>query len=164
MPGYGYVLGLKAFALEETGDYGAAEATVLERDRAGVATDFLASIFETNDPNQAQGGMLTAREILANGADRIETELAGQTQMQVYLFNVIGEIYQNLGLYDEAIALEPQPENGEPLGGAPTGHDGQLPRGAVDRGRRRCRRTEARVLQHLRGPRALRPALSPRRL
>ena len=27
MPGYGYVLGLKAFALEETGDYAAAEAT-----------------------------------------------------------------------------------------------------------------------------------------
>ncbi len=66
---------------------------------------FLVSMFEDADPAQSRGETITAREILDRGAQRIRRELADQPQVQATLMDVIGEVYQNLGLHRDADPL-----------------------------------------------------------
>jgi len=47
---------------------------------------FVVSFFQASDPDTAQGRELTAAEILAQGAERVERELADQPQIQQRLF------------------------------------------------------------------------------
>jgi eukaryotic-like serine/threonine-protein kinase len=83
-----------------------------ERDRArreaatatGVA-EFLTGLFRASDPNHSAGASVTARELLARGAERIDSELAGQPEVRTRLMNVIGNIYRSLGLYQDAISV-----------------------------------------------------------
>ena len=70
----------------------------LEADRAEQVAAFLVSLFEASDPSYAPGDTLTARELLENGAERIETELADQPTIQASLYEVIGTAYASLGL------------------------------------------------------------------
>ncbi len=84
-----------------------------ERDRAQQeaataeqVTALLAGIFRGSDPsNTAKGersGLdVTAQELLDRGARRIE-ELEGEPLVQAELTNVIGRVYRELGLYEEA--------------------------------------------------------------
>ncbi len=65
---------------------------------------FLRSVFETSNPYVAPARM-TAREILDNGAVRIRSGLDGQPAHQALLMNVIGTVYSDLGLYDDAAAM-----------------------------------------------------------
>ncbi len=76
-----------------------------ERLRAEQVSDFLVELFEVTDPRRAQGTMLTARELLDNGADRIRGELAEQPEIQAKLMDTIGRVYQQLGLYKSADPL-----------------------------------------------------------
>jgi non-specific serine/threonine protein kinase/serine/threonine-protein kinase len=90
-----------------------------ERDRAETATkraeqeteaaqevsDFLVELFEVSDPSEARGNTVTAREILDEGAARIENKLEGQPRIQGRLANVMGKVYQSLGLYEPAQRL-----------------------------------------------------------
>ena len=85
----------------------AAEA---ERANRGEATaeqvsDFLVGLFEVSDPSEALGNTITAREILDEGAERIETELADQPLVQARLMHSMGQVYEGLGLYEPAAAL-----------------------------------------------------------
>ena len=80
-----------------------------ERDRANLeaatakqVSDFLASLFQVSNPKEARGNSLTAREVLDNGARRIEKELAGQPEIQGRLMATIGDVYSSLGLYAQA--------------------------------------------------------------
>ena len=85
-----------------------------ERDRAqneaAKATEvsaFLEDLFASSDPAQSRGDEVTARELLEAGAERIETELAGQPEVQAQMYGTIGRVYRSLGLLDEAgAALE----------------------------------------------------------
>ncbi len=69
--------------------------------RAEKVRDFMISIFKEADPAQAQGQILTARDVLEQGARRIETELAGAPDLQVQLYNSIAEIEFGLGAVKE---------------------------------------------------------------
>lgn len=62
---------------------------------------FLEEMFAASDPNVAQGEELTARALLDRGADRIETELAEQPEVQAEMLGVVGRLYHTLGHYDE---------------------------------------------------------------
>ncbi|HET7843189.1 MAG TPA: serine/threonine-protein kinase, partial [Xanthomonadales bacterium] len=62
---------------------------------------FLASLFQSSDPRN-RGGGLTGRELLDQGAKRLETELADEPDTLSYLSFVIGGIQRQLGLLDEA--------------------------------------------------------------
>ncbi|MDX1420057.1 MAG: serine/threonine-protein kinase, partial [Rubricoccaceae bacterium] len=75
-----------------------------EADKAAEVSAFLASLFEGADPAQSRGADVTARELLAAGAQRVETELAGQPEVQAEMFGTIGRVYASLGLLDEASA------------------------------------------------------------
>lgn len=73
--------------------------------RAESVTEFLASLFRAADPAAAAGDTLTVRELLQNGAERVESELTDQPEVQATLYNVIGRAYLNLGQYDQAESL-----------------------------------------------------------
>ncbi|MCB1182278.1 serine/threonine protein kinase [bacterium] len=72
---------------------------------AREVSDFLAELFLVNDPGEARGNTITAREILDQGAERIRQELGEQPVVRARLMNTIGAVYQNLGLYAEADTL-----------------------------------------------------------
>ena len=66
---------------------------------------FLESIFEASTPQQARGREITARELLDQGAKRVDRELAGDPEMQGRMLNNIGNAYSTLGHYDQAERL-----------------------------------------------------------
>ena len=72
--------------------------------RATEITSFLISLFEEADPDVEQGQGTTAAEILARGAERVESELASEADMQAELHEVIGEIQIKRGDYAGAAA------------------------------------------------------------
>jgi len=74
----------------------------LEAEKAQRISGFLQSLFEVADPATPAPGGMTARELLDEGAQRIETELADQPDLQSSLFSVVGRTYEGLGLWDEA--------------------------------------------------------------
>ena len=83
-----------------------------ERDRATreartaeEVSDFLQNLFAVTDPRVAQGYEPTARELLDEGAARIEKDLAQQPIVQTRLLVIMGDTYRNLGLHAEAQSL-----------------------------------------------------------
>jgi len=83
-----------------------------ERDRANReaaaaknVSDFLIGLFNVSNPSQARGNTITAREILDQGANQIETKLTNQPVVQAQLLMTIGTVYETLGLYPEAQKL-----------------------------------------------------------
>jgi serine/threonine protein kinase/Tfp pilus assembly protein PilF len=86
-----------------------ARAIARERDRANreaaaarQVSDFLVSLFKVSDPSESKGDSVTAREILDQGAVRIERDLAQQPLTQASLMTTMGQAYMNLGLYGRA--------------------------------------------------------------
>src|SRR5262245_151199 len=78
-----------------------------ERDRANqeaataqAVTRSLVAMFEVADPDKARGNVITARELLDQGAQKVVRELKHQPATQARLLDTIGQLYQSLGLYD----------------------------------------------------------------
>lgn len=76
----------------------------LEARKAAEVSAFLTSLFEGADPYQSRGESVTAREMLDRGRERVRGELASQPQVVAEMLRVIGLSYQNLGMFDEALA------------------------------------------------------------
>jgi tetratricopeptide (TPR) repeat protein len=86
-----------------------AQRIARERDRANreaesarQVSEFLVQIFASSDPSEARGDRITARELLDAGAERIETELREQRELQARLQEVMARAYVNLGLFRKA--------------------------------------------------------------
>ena len=77
----------------------------IEAETAKQTTEFMVGLFEVSDPSEALGNSITAREIMDQGADRIETELTAQPAIQATLMETMGTVYTSLGLYDQAATL-----------------------------------------------------------
>jgi serine/threonine-protein kinase len=75
-----------------------------EAAKAAQVAKFLQTLFRVSDPDESRGRAVTARELLDRGAARIQEELAAQPEAQADLMAVIGDVYLQLGLYDEATA------------------------------------------------------------
>jgi eukaryotic-like serine/threonine-protein kinase len=76
----------------------------LEAASATQVAEFLASVFRGSQSRVANGST-TARELLDRGAERIESELAGQPAIKARLLNVIGDVYVQYDLYEQAQPL-----------------------------------------------------------
>ncbi len=81
-----------------------------ERNRARIeghksqqVAAFLRGLFENADP--ARGPQVTARELLDQGAARINTELADQPEVRAELMDLMGSVYLDLGLTEDADPL-----------------------------------------------------------
>jgi eukaryotic-like serine/threonine-protein kinase len=70
--------------------------------KAEAVKDFLKSLFSAASPEQAQGKERTARQLLEDGAGRIETELKEQPEVQSEVAGVIADAYYHLGEQDQA--------------------------------------------------------------
>mgnify|MGYP006174016275 CR=1 FL=1 len=86
-----------------------ARVAMVERDRARLEAEkaeqvsaFLVDLFQGSDPTQANDGSTTARQMLDQGRESVRTELKDQPTVQAQMMGIIGTVYQNLGLYDEA--------------------------------------------------------------
>jgi tetratricopeptide (TPR) repeat protein len=77
----------------------------IEAETAKQTTDFMVGLFAVSDPSESLGNTITAREILDKGAERVETELADQPEIQATLMDTMGTVYKSLGLYDAAAPL-----------------------------------------------------------
>jgi serine/threonine protein kinase/tetratricopeptide (TPR) repeat protein len=77
-----------------------------ERDRASRITDFMTSIFKVSNPSEARGNTVTAREILDKASADIDTNLTKDPELQAQMMSVMGDVYDNLGLYARAQELQ----------------------------------------------------------
>ena len=75
-----------------------------EAARARAAEAFLISLFKTADPGAAAQAR-TARDLLEQGASRIDAELAAEPELQVDLWRTLADIQRQLGDYDAAERL-----------------------------------------------------------
>jgi tetratricopeptide (TPR) repeat protein len=88
---------------------GAAYLANKQRERAQVeaktssqVSEFLVNLFRVSDPNQARGNKITAREVLDKGVDKVQKELKDQPEIQATLMSTMGNVYRNLGLYEQS--------------------------------------------------------------
>lgn len=77
-----------------------------EADKAEQVTEFLTDIFRGGNPEVTGRDDLLARELLDQGARRIDEQLAGQPAVRSQVQSVIGVSYLALGRYKEAEALQ----------------------------------------------------------
>lgn len=83
----------------------AQEQTAREAEAARQVSDFLVGLFAVSDPDEARGNTITAREILDRGAAEITRELSGQPVVQARLMHTIGQVYNELGLFEQGRPL-----------------------------------------------------------
>ena len=88
-----------------------AQVAAGERDRARAAQaeaeeaiTFLTDLFEQARPEEAKGDTLTVYELVDRGRNRLR-ELSNQPALQARMFDVVGEVYENLSEYDTADSL-----------------------------------------------------------
>ena len=88
---------------------GFAISLILERNRARReaetsrrVTDFMINMFNVSDPTEARGNTITAREILDKSSKDIETGLNKDPRLRAQLMDVMGNVYERLGLYSRA--------------------------------------------------------------
>lgn len=87
------------------------ERTMAEREAA-----FLLDLFKGATPDVARGQVVTARNLLDQGAKRVDKELAGQPEVRASLLENMAEAYQALGLFPEAEDLASRAYHLRPTG------------------------------------------------
>src|SRR5262249_883093 len=79
--------------------------TTRERDRANRITEFMTNMFKVTNPSEARGKTVTAREILDKASQDVNAGLARDPELQAQMMDVMGQVYDNLGLYARAQTL-----------------------------------------------------------
>jgi len=79
----------------------ALEEAERERAKSDQVVEFLMGMFEASDPAESLGDAVTAREFLQRGIERAEV-LSGQPEVQAKMFDVVGNVYINLGQFTSA--------------------------------------------------------------
>ncbi|NBC17570.1 MAG: tetratricopeptide repeat protein, partial [Bacteroidetes bacterium] len=74
----------------------------VEAEKAEAVSEFLISVFEQSDPEEARGDTLTAQMLLSRGGRRAEQALTSQPQVQAQMLRTLGRVYDGLGAYAEA--------------------------------------------------------------
>jgi len=80
----------------------------VEARKATEVESFLVGVFDVADPyawSERDRGAISARELLDRGVKRIDTTLVAQPEVQAELRTVMGRVYTNLGLLQQATPL-----------------------------------------------------------
>jgi len=85
-----------------------ARAKTLEAQKAEAVKTFLVSIFQGADPAQAAGREVTLRQVLDEGAERVQRDLASEPAVQGELLTVLAGVYKELGITERAAPLTDQ--------------------------------------------------------
>jgi serine/threonine protein kinase/tetratricopeptide (TPR) repeat protein len=89
----------------------ARDATAQERDRAQQVSAFMVDVFSRADPFTAQGREDTAKDLLAQGAEKIKANVNLQPEVRAQLLESIGLADRRQGLSETAIPLFEQAVN-----------------------------------------------------
>jgi eukaryotic-like serine/threonine-protein kinase len=89
----------------------ARDATAQERDWAQQVSAFMVDVFSRADPYKAQGRQDTAKDLLAQGAEKIRANLNLQPEVRAQLLESIGLADRRQGLSETAIPLFEQAVN-----------------------------------------------------
>ena len=100
--GAGAAAMLLAFAAAQTVEL---RRITRERDRANRIAEFMSNMFKVADPNESRGNSITAREILDKAAASIDQGLAQDPEVGAQLMDLMGTVYQTLGLYSRSQTL-----------------------------------------------------------
>ena len=65
--------------------------------RALAVTAFLEELFSDANPNNSGNGEMTARELVSRAPNRIESQLAGEPEIQAQLYALTGRLFDDLG-------------------------------------------------------------------
>jgi serine/threonine protein kinase/Tfp pilus assembly protein PilF len=76
-----------------------------EAETTSQISQFMLGMFEINDPSEARGHSITAKEILDRAAERIGKEMADRPAQKARLLETMGKVYRSLGLYTDAQPL-----------------------------------------------------------
>ena len=98
----GLVLLLVGFAVLQAAEL---RRITRERDRANRITEFMTNMFKVTNPSEARGKTVTAREILDEASQDIDAGLTRDPDLQAGMMDVMGQVYDNLGLYSRAQTL-----------------------------------------------------------
>ena len=82
-----------------------ARAARLEARRARAVRNYLVSLFEVSDPSRSRGETVTARDLLDRGVARSDDELKDQPVLRAEMLGVLSDVYEKLGLYQQAAPL-----------------------------------------------------------
>ena len=82
-----------------------ARATARETARAERMQSFLVDIFNRADPERVNGDSITARQLLDEGASRIDAQLRDEPETQAQLSMLLGGIYRRLAVTDRADSM-----------------------------------------------------------
>ncbi|QDW66395.1 serine/threonine-protein kinase [Luteimonas granuli] len=77
----------------------------LEAERALAARNFMVQLFEASDPDVAQGRVITARELLDQGAHQIRTAFPDTPHLRTEMLLLLGELYRRIGELEAAAPL-----------------------------------------------------------
>ena len=107
--GLAVVLGVSKYTLDLRRERNEAEsarqAAEQSSHEAEEVAGFLTDLFETSDPGEARGEVMSARQLLDRGAGQIRDQLTSQPVTQARLMGVIGRINYRLGDLAEATPL-----------------------------------------------------------
>ena len=81
------------------------DAAQREAAKAVAVAGFLERVFTMSDPSEAKGNVITAQALLAEGARRIDAELADQPDVQAQLLEILSRVHMNLGQYEDALPM-----------------------------------------------------------
>jgi len=98
----GFLIVLMAFAINQSIQL---RRITRERDRANRIADFMSGMFRVSNPSEARGNTITAREILDKSSKDIDTGLSKDPELQAQMMDLMGRVYEHLGLYSTAQGL-----------------------------------------------------------
>jgi eukaryotic-like serine/threonine-protein kinase len=82
-----------------------------ERDRADRIAEFMTNMFKVSDPSETRGNTVTAREILDKSSKEIDAGLGRDPELKAQMVDVMGNVYEGLGLYSRAESLLKEADN-----------------------------------------------------
>src|SRR5690606_2236762 len=77
----------------------------LEVERALAARNFMVQLFEASDPDVAQGRVITARELLDQGAHQVDTAFPDTPRLRSEMMLLLGDLYRRIGEFDSGETL-----------------------------------------------------------
>ncbi len=105
--GFTVTVYMQSLRIEQERDLAQAQRNIADsqRERAEAVSAFLIDSFKVVDPFAKGGNVITARQILDNGATRIAHELNDQLAVKADVLDTIGSAYLGLGLPEQARPL-----------------------------------------------------------
>jgi eukaryotic-like serine/threonine-protein kinase len=84
-----------------------ARETIRERDKAEQVSEFLEEMLSAADPafGTDRADTLRIKDFVTKSTQRVRQDLAGQPAVQAKMLNILGNVHQKLGMYEESQTL-----------------------------------------------------------